>query len=95
MNCVIINYRTKTQKDRYIKELFDYIFYISKIVKIFLILKLTINETHTYFNLFIIIFINNQTIIRSIVDLKYKLKQFALNWIFEKTRQFNIKIFIH
>ena len=79
MNYVIINYKMKTQKDYYIKELFDYIIYISKIIKILLIFELTINEIHTYLNLFIIIFINNQTIILLIVDSKYKSKQFVLN----------------
>ena len=74
MSYIIINYKIKTQKGRYIKEFFDYIIYISKIVKIFLILKLTINEIHIYFNLLIIIFINNQIIIRSIIDLRYKSK---------------------
>ena len=74
MNYVIINHKMKTQKNRYIKKLFDYIIYISKIIKIFLIFELTINEIHIYLNLFIIIFIDNQTIIRLIVNSKYKLK---------------------
>ena len=72
MNYVIINHKIKTQKNRYIKEFFDYIVYISKIVKILLTLELTINEIYIYFNLFIIIFINNQAIIRLIVNLKHK-----------------------
>ena len=59
MNYMIINYKTKTQKNRYIKKLFDYIIYISKIVKILLTLELMINKIYIYFNLLIIIFINN------------------------------------
>ena len=56
---MIINHKTKTQKNRYIKKLFDYIVYILKIVKKILIFELTINEIHIHFNLFIIIFIDN------------------------------------
>ena len=59
MNYIIINYKMRAQKGRYINEFFDYIIYISKIVKKILVLELMINEIHTHFNLFIIIFINN------------------------------------